>query len=72
MIGGEEAGEGYTNRATNNHPATPPHLLNPATPPHLLNFDGFRYGGPSGGPHHRLMVPSDVDHHGPYDAYYRR
>ena len=56
-------GEGHTNRATNNHPA--PH-------PHLLNFDGFRYGGPSGGPHHRLMVPSDVDHHGPYDAYYRR
>ena len=39
-------------------------------PPQLLNFDGFRFGGPSGGPHHRLMVPSDVDHHGPFDAYY--
>lgn len=36
----------------------------------LLNVDGFREDGPSGGPHHRLMVPSDVDAFGPYAAYY--
>jgi hypothetical protein len=36
----------------------------------LLNVDGFREDGPSGGPHHRLMVPSDVDTFGPYAAYY--
>lgn len=36
----------------------------------LINFDGFRIGGPAGGPVHRLMVPSDVDCYGPYISYY--
>ena len=36
----------------------------------LINFDGFRTGGPAGGPVHRLMVPSDVDCYGPYNSYY--
>jgi hypothetical protein len=36
----------------------------------LINFDGFRTGGPAGGPINRLMVPSDVDCYGPYISYY--
>jgi hypothetical protein len=37
----------------------------------LINIDGVRAGGPSGGPAHRLMEPSDPDRHGPYVAYYK-
>ena len=39
----------------------------------LLNIDGFRYGGPAGGPAHRLMLPGRPDEHGPYSKeYYSR
>ena len=36
----------------------------------LINIDGFREGGPAGGPAHRLMVASSPDEHGPYAGYF--
>ncbi len=36
----------------------------------LINIDGFRDGGPAGGPAHRLMLPHAPDTHGPYSPFY--
>jgi PIN domain nuclease of toxin-antitoxin system len=36
----------------------------------LINIDGYRYGGPAGGPPHRLMEVSRPDEHGPYSEQY--
>eukprot|EP00597_Dinobryon_sp_UTEXLB2267_P004669 CAMPEP_0170068466 /NCGR_PEP_ID=MMETSP0019_2-20121128/7433_1 /TAXON_ID=98059 /ORGANISM="Dinobryon sp., Strain UTEXLB2267" /LENGTH=522 /DNA_ID=CAMNT_0010276123 /DNA_START=338 /DNA_END=1906 /DNA_ORIENTATION=+ len=36
----------------------------------LINIDGYRVGGPAGGPAHRMMVPEQPDSHGPYVGYY--
>jgi hypothetical protein len=36
----------------------------------LINIDGYRYGGPAGGPPHRLMEVSRPDEHGLYSEQY--
>lgn len=36
----------------------------------MLNMDGFRSGGPAGGPAHRLMLNNAPDSHGPYSPSY--
>jgi Glycosyltransferase 61 len=36
----------------------------------LINMDGFRAGGPAGGPPHRIVRPSSPDDFGPFGNYY--